>query len=158
VLYLTLPAIINSVSLYANSLITAYPALVREVGTHLIAHSMNSYIRSGRNLRVSRRLRRRAMHQKRRWFVDNIIMHHKRLHDHNRELAIKEARKRGLKLNNKEKKDSLVKSVRKPEMNDRKDAWQQKILIKEYSKQIRGRIEARRVRARTRWLTVKDNK
>jgi len=158
VLYLTLPTAASLVSLKAYSFVAAHPTLVHEIGMHALAHTMYSYVRSGRNAGISRRLNRRKMNQKKRWFVDNIIMHHKRLHDRNREVAISNARQRAIERNKKKNKENLDLEISKLNNSPNKNIWRQKIAMQERSKQIRGRIDARRTRARSRWLAISSDK
>ncbi len=157
-LYLTLPTTTSLVSLKAYSFVASHPALVHEIGMHALAHTMYSYVRSGRNVGISRRLNRRKMNQKKRWFVDNIIMHHKRLHDRNREIAISNARQRAIERNKKKSKENLDLEISKLNNSPNKNIWRQKIAMQERAKQIRGRIDARRTRARSRWLTISGDK
>ena len=156
-LYLTLSTAVNLVSLKAYSFVATHPTLVHEIGMHALAHTMYSYVRSGRSV-GSRRLNRRKMNQKKRWFVDNIIMHHKRLHARNRELAISNARQRAIERNKKKNKENLDPETSKLNNSPNKNIWRQKIAMQERSQQIRGRIDARRTRARSRWLTISSDK
>jgi hypothetical protein len=158
VLYLTLPTASSLVNLKAYSFVASHPTLVQEIGMHALAHTMYSYVRSGRNAGISRRLNRRRTNQKKRWFVDNIIMHHKRLHDRNREIAISNARQRAIERNKKKNKENLDLEISKLNNSPNKNIWRQKIAMQERSKQIRGRIDARRTRARSRWLTISSDK
>jgi hypothetical protein len=154
VLYLNIPNSFSKFSSGALKFAAGHPNIVHEAGIHLVAHSFNSYIRSGRNLRISRHLRRKTINQKRRWFVDNIIMHHKRLHDNNRQIAIRDARKRSIAKNLNKKKFLTPELDQEKKLQNR--AWQQRILIKEQITKMRGRIDSAKVRARTRWLSISN--
>jgi len=154
VLYLNIPNGVSKFSSNAIKFATNHPSLAREVGVHLVVHSFNSYIRSGRNLGTKKHLRRKTINQKRRWFVDNIIMHHKRLHDHNRQIAIQDARKRSIAKNIRKKKLPAPELDQEKKLQNR--SWQQRILVKEQIAKMRGRIESSRVRARTRWLSISN--
>lgn len=126
--------------------ISTHPSLVHEVMGHALAHSMMSSIRrAGRGM--SRRQMRRAQNMRRRWFVDNIIMHHKRIHDRNREMIVNDARARVVA------RRQISRSVNK-EMQKGANLWQEKVKIKEKSQEVRGRVDSRRLRARSRWLSV----
>ena len=157
-LYLTQSTTVNLVSLKAYSFVATHPTLVHEIGMHALAHTMYSYVRSGRSVGISRRLNRRKTNQKKRWFVDNIIMHHKRLHDRNREIAMSNARQRAVERNKKKNKENLDLEISKLNNSPNKNIWRQKIAMQERSQQIRGRIDARRTRARSRWLTISSDK
>ena len=126
--------------------ISTHPSLVHEVMGHALAHSMISYIRRAGRGR-SRAQMRRAQNMRRRWFVDNIIMHHKRIHDRNREVIVNDARARVIA------RRQLSRSVNK-EMGDHEKKWREQVDIKKKGETLRGRVDSRRLRARSRWLSV----
>ncbi|MBM5782702.1 MAG: hypothetical protein FJ368_04690, partial [Pelagibacterales bacterium] len=100
---LSLPSSMLSLSLSNTSqFLGAHPGLVHGVAEHALVHSFFSITRKGKGL--SRSQRRKVANRRRRWFVDNIIMHHKRLHDKSRQNTIDNIRKRAL-----EKREALKK-------------------------------------------------
>lgn len=157
-LYLTLPSTIHALSIYLANVITANPVIVREIGTHMLLHSMRHHARVPRGMsRVNRgnlRLRRRAVNQRHRWFVDNIIMHHRRLHEKNRQIAINNSRNSSL-LVSKKPNDPLNLNRREP-LTQQKN-WGQRVIIQNGTQDLRNRIESRRIRAKTRWLTIEKH-
>lgn len=74
-------------------------------------------------------------------------MHHKRLHDKNREIVVSSARNNALarKLN-----------LRKETPNSPNRKWRERVEVRDRGKIIRGRVDARRMRARSRWLSVAE--
>jgi hypothetical protein len=131
-----------------NSGLSIASPLMHHIISHEIMHSFFSLVRKKGKRRLTRAQRRRLMNRKRRWFTDNIIMHHKRLHDKNRQITIDGSRANAMarKLN---KKENLMKK------GDRK--WRDRVEIRDRGKIIRGRVDARRLRARSRWLSVAEN-
>ena len=126
--------------------ISTHPSLVHEVMGHALAHSMVSYIRrAGRGM--TRSQMRRAQNMRRRWFVDNIVMHHKRIHDRNREVIVNDARARVMA------RRQLARSENK-EIGNPQTKWREKVEVKKKGETLRGRVDARRLRARSRWLSV----
>jgi hypothetical protein len=95
---------------------------------------------------------RKAANMKRRWFVDNIIMHHRRLHAHNRQLIVSNARqralrkKKGLQLDH-DQHSFARQQAKKPDQGQKQD-------FRTRIEKMRGRVDDRRMRARSRWLTV----
>lgn len=79
-------------------------------------------------------------------------MHHRRLHQKNREIALdppeKEIKQRK-KLKRKKEKDK-----EKETKLGRKKEWQSNDQLKHRGTIITGRIDARRLKARSRWLSV----
>jgi len=147
-------------SLNATSFIGAHPSLIHGLAEHVlekaILRNLHSHVRKGKIAGLSRAGRRKIANRRRRWFVDNIIMHHKRLHDKNRQQAVDAMRKKAL-----EKREALKK--RQPTLNEalslNKDGplkWRDKIDIRERSLSARERISSRRSRAHSRWLSVSD--
>ena len=92
-------------------------------------------------------------------FVDNIIMHHKRLHDQNREKVIEETK---LKLSHKPIKLSdkpsispnLVRTQEKTE-----NRWRTKVKPKqgEFRTRVKGMVDNDRERSRSKWTSRVDN-
>lgn len=158
-IFINLPLSVSSLAMSAGSLISAHPGLINELATHALSHTLYSHIRRGVGRGVgrvvlSRAQRRRTANRRRRWFVDNIIMHHKRLHDKNREIAISNVRNRLI-----EKRAALKKQpLSKPTPQNEATKWRDKTSDKDRGLSIRGRIDARRMRARSRWLSVADVK
>jgi len=154
VVFLSLPPI-GSVPLDVSSFFSAHGALVHEVAEHALAHALYSHIRGGYRGRVNRREARKVANRRRRWFVDNIIMHHKRLHDRNRELIINNAKERVLAKREKEKNKTLSNFAPKKDRND-ETKWQDMVRLKERAATVRGRVDARKSRARSRWLSISE--
>jgi hypothetical protein len=158
VLSLTLANSLTSMSFGDKGFAGAYPSLVRGVAEHtlekVISRNLHSHIRKGKLAGLSRSARRRIINRRKRWFVDNIVMHHRRLHEKNRQIAVDTMRKKAL-----EKRESLKK--RQPTLQEalsiNKDGpikWSEKINVKERSLSARDRINSRKARAKSRWLTV----
>jgi hypothetical protein len=144
-------------TLDATSLLHAHPALVQELAGHALAHVLYTHARRAvRRRGLSRRQIRKLANRKRRMFVDNIIMHHKRLHDKNREMIISNARSRALARRDQAKKESpsLAQSQEKKQ-EDLKMKYSSS--IKERGERLRGHADARRLRARSRWLSAMNS-
>lgn len=94
--------------------------------------------------------------RRRRNFVDNIIMHHKRIHDYNRKLVVSSARDRAVAR----KKGLVGQEIKKTKQKDRLEhtRWTQKPNIKAQGIEIRSRIQTKRVRAESRWAAVMMHK
>lgn len=109
---------------------------------------------------MSRRQMRKTANRKRRWFVDNIVMHHKRLHDRNRAIVVSNARSRALAKREALKKSSLTpqKQSQTFAQRARDNSPQSQDNLREKAKSLRGRVDARRLRARSRWLSVMEEK
>lgn len=133
----------------------ANPDLVREIGGEALQHVLHSHLRRSakRLFGGSRRQRRKSLNRKRRWFVDNIIMHHRRLHERNREVIVNDARNRVLARRQalKNKMAPLTPEQRQKE-EDMK--WRNSEMMKNRAQTIRGRIDSRRLRARSRWVSA----
>ena len=146
--FIVLPPI-GTLTLSVNNFLTLHPALINEAVGHGLAHVLYSHLRrSSRSRGISRRKARKLTNAKRRWFVDNIIMHHKRLHDRNREMAIKNARLRALERR-KELEKKMPTSLALSHTSLRK-----KIDLLEKGAQMRQRYEIRKIRAQSRWASV----
>ncbi len=148
---------VGTMTLDASSLLQAHPALVQEIAGHALGHVLYSHIRRiVRRKGLSRRGMRKLANRKRRRFVDNIIMHHKRLHDKNRQLIISNARTRALARRTQPKKEEI--SLAKSAESRREDLKAKySTSLKERGEKLRGHVDARRVRARSRWLSVMSN-
>lgn len=130
------------------------PGLVHDLAGHALAHTLYSHIRRGKR-GISRRKARKIANRKRRFFVDNIIMHHKRLHDRNRELLISKARSRALaRRRAAQSKPEVIKQALLQKSRDDASQWRDRTDLKEKGLALRGRVDARRLRARSRWLSV----
>jgi len=116
--------------------------------------------RSRRRKGLSRREMRKSSNRKRRWFVDNIVMHHKRLHDRNRAIVVSNARSRALAKRESLKKNSPSLQKQSPSFMERHrdNSPQSQNDLREKAKSLRGRVDARRLRARSRWLSVMEEK
>ncbi len=113
---------------------------------HEILHVFFSLAKGPRKTRLTRAQRRKSINRRRRWFTDNIIMHHKRLHDRNREIVISSARTR-----------VLAKKAAASAPRGESHKWRDRVeSTKSRGQTLRGRIDARRARARSRWLSVQD--
>lgn len=157
-LLLTLPTTISSISLSATNFISLHPELISELAGHALVHNMYSHMHSRKRTGVSHRLRRKAANQRRRWFVDNIILHHKRLHEKNRELIVSKTRDQVLAKREALKKSSLHPSQRTQDAaKDESTKWRERVILKDRASSLRGRVDARRMRARSRWLSVAED-
>lgn len=141
-------ASVNAVSLASSGLMNS-PLMQQIIGDGMM-HAFFSVVRKSRKSRFTRAQRRKMLNRRRRWFTDNIIMHHKRLHDKNRQIVVASARVRML-AKNAAKKDKLSAS-----QDGRK--WRDRVEIKDRGRIIRGRIDAKRSRARSRWLSVAEGR
>ena len=146
---------IGSLTLNFGNFLSLHPALINDVAGHALAHALYSHIRRAGRGRVNRRQARKMSNRKRRWFVDNIIMHHKRLHDRNRELLISNARTLALARRKAQEKQSPIGgSSTLQKDRDQPTKWRDTVSLKQRGADLRGRSDARRLRARSRWLTV----
>ena len=102
--------------------------------------------------KMSKAQRKKIARRRFRMFVDNIIMHHKRLHDKNRQITIDLARSR---IAEKEKE----KRKRKKELeNKEKHKWRDKYAKHNRALEIKERINARRIRAKSGWVAMIEEK
>ena len=107
-------------------------------------HSIFNFAKKGLTKAQRKKLARRRY----RMFVDNIIMHHKRIHDRNREIAVNNA-----KIISKDKsKEGRPKTVISPKRPDHK--WRDKFNSRQNLSLVRDRIVSRRMRAESRWKTI----
>ena len=158
--FLVIPSI-GTLAFDASTFLSAHPGLVHEIAGHSLAHVLYSYIkRSGKRHGLSRREIRKATNRRRRWFVDNIIMHHKRLHDHSRKILVSNARSRAIARRDAGKKEnlSLQKSSDLQKNQNAEMKWCNSVSLKDKGIQLRGRIDAERKRARSRWLSLAESK
>ena len=77
--------------------------------------------------------RRKLVNRKQRWFTDNIIMHHKRLHDKNREIAVRLSYE---KIIDKQRS-------RNPILSKQNISWCQRVDVKNRALLIKERLRAR---------------
>lgn len=96
--------------------------------------------------KMTKAQRKKITRRRFRMFVDNIIMHHKRLHDKNRDIPIK-AEKERLKTQNKKK------TLDKKDQNK----WRKKYAKDNRAKKIKERINARRIRSKSKWTAIIEN-
>lgn len=153
--FISLPKV-GTLTYDVGNFLSANPALIHEVAGHALAHALYSHIRrGGRSRGLSRRVARKTANRKRRWFVDNIIMHHKRLHDRNRELVITNARTRALNRRKElEKKSKPVMTPTLQHSREQSQLWRNKIDLKSKGEVLRDRAKARKLRAESRWASV----
>jgi len=149
---------VGTMILNAASLLSANPVLIQEIASHTLVHVLYSQIRRITHRRgLSRSSMRKLINRKRRRFTDHIIMYHKRLHDKNREIIVGNARNRALARRGQAKKESLsLERARDLKTSDVKMKYATDSL-KERGEKLRGHADARRMRARSRWLSVMSN-
>lgn len=131
--------------------------MINDIAGHALAHALYSHIRRGSRARgISRRQARKRSNRKRRWFVDNIIMHHKRLHDRNRELVITNARTRALARRKEleKKPEQLSHSTLRHNRPKSDQRHQDRSALKKRGEELRQRTLMCRVRAERRWSSV----
>ena len=153
--FILLPSI-GALTINVGSFISAHPGLINDLAGHALAHALYSHIRRGSRGGISRRESRKTMNRRRRWFVDNIILHHKRLHDRNRALVISNARSRALAKRRVPERNSM--SIQNSSLQHERDGsttkWRNAVNLKERGASLRGTTDAKRLRARSRWLSV----
>jgi hypothetical protein len=101
----------------------------------------------GRKKGLTKAQRKKLARRRYRTFVDNIVMHHKRLHDKNREITINLAK---AKTPIKPKEQKLQSILTK----DNQTRWRDQTSARERTLKLRGRVDARRTRARSRWVSI----
>ncbi len=147
---------VGTLTFDVSSLLHTHSGLINQIAGDALSHALFSYMRRSGRRSLSRREMRKSSNRKRRWFVDNIIMHHKRLHDRNRAIVVSNARTRALAKREASKNNqtpSLQQST--TQQRDRqKTQWKNGSSLKERGISLRGRVDARRARARSRWLSV----
>jgi len=154
VTFVSLPSV-GTMTLDATNLLRAHPLMVQELAGHALAHVLYNHVRRVvRKKGLSRRQMRKLANRKRRRFVDNIIMHHKRLHDKNRAMIVSNARSKALARREQAKKEAP--SLAKSESLKREDVKMKfaSRSLKERGEQLRGYNDARRLRTRSRWLSA----
>ena len=148
---------IASLTLDAAGLLNPHQTFLQDLGSEALSHALYSFTRrSGRRRSLGRRQMRKQLNRKRRWFVDNIVMHHKRLHDRNRAIVVSNARTRALAKREALKKNapSLQKQNTSFAQRARDNSPQSQNALRDRAKSLRGRVDARRMRARSRWLSA----
>ena len=158
-MFLPLP-IIGSIAFSPTALIASHPMIAYEIVGHTIGHILYGFIKRNRRKRgLSRAQMRKMTNRRRRQFVDNIIMHHQRLAKMNRQTIAGNARERAMARREKVKqKDILQKDRNSDREQEIRKKWRAGISLKERGQRIRGTIDARRTRARSRWLTIVADK
>lgn len=149
---------IGTLTLDVRNFLNAHPALINDIAGHAVAHMLYSYIRHSKKRGLSKRQVRKLKNRKRRWFVDNIIMHHKRLHDRNRELAVSKARQRVQARKKALERARVEKFQPKPNKEKEEESmkWRNAVTMKDRGKTLRGRIDTKKSRARTRWTSIAE--
>lgn len=154
--FISLPSV-GTLTFDVGNFLSTNPALINEVAGHALAHALYSHIRRGghRSRGINRRAARKNANRKRRWFVDNIIMHHKRLHDRNREMVITNARTRALARRKElEKKEPQLSQSALQHNRSQSTPWRNKTDLKSRGEELRNRANARKLRAESRWACV----
>lgn len=154
-MFLPLP-IIGSIAFSPTALIASHPMIAYELAGHTIGHILYGFIKRNRKRRgLSRAQMRKMTNRRRRQFVDNIIMHHQRLAKMNRQTIVGNARERAMARREKtQRKADLQKDQTFEKQQESRKKWQGGVSLKERGQKIRGTIDARRTRARSRWLTI----
>lgn len=165
-MFFALPTI-GSIAFSPSSLFASHPSIIFEFMGHSLGHMMFNFSKRNRKKRgLSRAQMRKITNRRRRQFVDNIIMHHERLANLNRQTIVNNARERALARRERIKKkfdarDSSREAGRgfsfSRSQDSRKD-WQPSTDLKERGKKMRGMVDARRIRARSKWLTIMAQK
>jgi uncharacterized membrane protein len=154
-MFLSLP-IIGSIAFSPTALIASHPMIAYELAGHTIGHILYGFIKRNRKRRgLSRAQMRKMTNRRRRHFVDNIIMHHQRLAKMNRQTIVGNARERAMARREKtQRKADMKKDQTFEKQQESRKKWQGGVSLKERGQKIRGTIDARRTRARSRWLTI----
>jgi hypothetical protein len=161
VTFISLPNIVSLTLDPTSFLQPGSSSFAQELVSEGLSHALYSFIRrSGRRKSLNRRQMRKTTNRKRRWFVDNIVMHHKRLHDRNRAIVVSNARTRALAKREALKKNpaGLQKQNQTFAQKARDNSPQSKNNLRERARSLRGSVDARRMRARSRWLSVMEEK
>ncbi len=147
---------VGTLTLGITNFLTANPALLQHLGSDALTHALRGYVKRVRKRRgVSRRVMRKTANRKRRWFVDNIIMHHKRLHDRNRAIVVSNARTRALaKRQIRQESDEGMSGLQVLQNQREKSYHDSSQSFRDRVDSLRGRVDARKLRARSRWLSV----
>ncbi len=158
-MFLFLPAI-GSIAFSPSALMASHPMIAYEIAGHTLGHILYGFIKRNRKRRgLTRAQMRKMTNRRRRQFVDNIIMHHQRLAKMNRQTIAGNARERALARRDKIKsKADFQKDKNSERDQEMRKKWQGGVSLKERGQKIRGTIDARRTRARSRWLTIVNEK
>lgn len=158
-MFLFLPAI-GSIAFSPSALMASHPMIAYEIAGHTLGHILYGFIKRNRKRRgLTRAQMRKMTNRRRRQFVDNIIMHHQRLAKMNRQTIAGNARERALARRDKIKSKADFQKDRNSERDqEMRKKWQGGVSLKERGQKIRGTIDARRTRARSRWLTIVNEK
>lgn len=156
--FISLP--IGSLTFDKNNLLTRRKLKVEDAARFGVSGLVFGKIyRSARRSGLSRRKARKLANRKRRNFVDNIIMHHKRLHDYNRKLVVSSARDRAIARRKKlEVRDQNKDRLEHQRQEKQQQRWSEKENIKQKSLEIRQRIETKRIRSQSRWAALIENR
>jgi hypothetical protein len=143
-----------NLALGKTSLLALQPNLLQDLAIHGFEHVIRRLLKGTKRKRgLSRAENRKLTNRKRRWFVDNIIMHHRRLQEINRQKIVSSARERALLRKKNLLNNSLqrTKPKAKPEINR---TWQNGLSMRDKGVKIRGSVDTRKIRARSRWLSA----
>ncbi len=143
-----------NLALGKTSLLALQPNLLQDLAIHGFEHVIRRLLKGTKRKRgLSRAENRKLTNRKRRWFVDNIIMHHRRLQEINRQKIVSSARERALLRKKNLLNNSLqrTKPKAKPEINR---TWQNGLSMRDKGVKIRGSVDIRKIRARSRWLSA----
>lgn len=102
--------------------------------------------------KLSKAQRKKIAGRRRRRFVDNIIMHHKRLHDRNRQITIDLVRKKN------EQKEQDRKKRKEQDITKERNKWRDKYAKNGRALEIKERINARRIKAKSNWTAMIEDK
>lgn len=160
-MFLTLPNI-GSIAFSPSALMASHPVIAYELAGHSLGHILYGFLKRNRKKRgLSRSQMRKMVNRRRRQFVDNIIMHHQRLANINRQIVVSNARERALARREKIKRQTDLRNASSRAQDfgfekeqDAKKRWRGGVSLKERGQRVRGMIDARRTRARSRWLTI----
>ena len=143
-----------NLALGKTSLLALQPTLLQDLAIHGFEHVIRRLLKGTKRKRgLSRAENRKLINRKKRWFVDNIIMHHRRLQEINRQKIVSSARERALLRKKNLLNSSLqrTKPKAKPEINR---TWQNGLSMRDKGAKIRGSVDTRKIRARSRWLSA----
>ena len=146
--------LIGKLTLDIKRLLKEHPRLIDEIAGYSLIKLLYSRSRIPRLNRFNKRQLRKLRNARRRWFVDNIIMHHRRIHEKQNKLA--KSKQIANLPNNKDaarNKKVISYNPKRKDFNF-KNNWQDNYLLKERGVKIRGRIDARELRARSRWVSI----
>lgn len=144
---------VASLALGKTSLLTLQPQLLHELAIHGFEHVIRRLLKGTKRKRgLTRSQMRKIDNRKRRWFVDNIIMHHRRLAEINRQKLVSNARERALAR----KKDlqQLARAKPKSPTTDINRKWQNGLSMRDRGILVKGATDIRKIRARSRWLSA----